>query len=206
MVLIGRSSDRSGERILHLAVPTFIGALGFIATGLVSSPIAGMIAILIAAVGDYGTRGPFWALPGKFLAGGSAAAAIALINSMARGRRIRRNYAVGYLKDATGSFRAPLFLLAGVLVVGSVLALFLRKSPVLSDARVDARPGSLTSQVSQHTMKTTIYGIKNCDTMKKARAWLEAHGVAHEFHDYKAAGIERAKLEAWLKASAGKSC
>jgi len=48
-------------------------------------------------------------------------------------------------------------------------------------------------------MNTTIYGIKNCDTMKKARDWLESRGVAYEFHDYKAAGIERARLEAWLK-------
>jgi arsenate reductase len=48
-------------------------------------------------------------------------------------------------------------------------------------------------------MKTTIYGIKNCDTMKKARAWLTSHGVAHEFHDYKESGIERARLEGWLK-------
>ncbi|MEJ0059112.1 MAG: ArsC family reductase [Terricaulis sp.] len=45
----------------------------------------------------------------------------------------------------------------------------------------------------------TIYGIKNCDTMKKARAWLEARGVAHAFHDYKAAGIERGVLEGWAK-------
>jgi arsenate reductase len=43
----------------------------------------------------------------------------------------------------------------------------------------------------------TIYGIKNCDTMKKARAWLDAHGVAYAFHDYKAAGIERGVLEGW---------
>jgi len=47
--------------------------------------------------------------------------------------------------------------------------------------------------------KTTIYGIKNCDTMKKARAWLDAHGVAYEFHDYKSAGVERALLERWAK-------
>jgi len=45
----------------------------------------------------------------------------------------------------------------------------------------------------------TIYGIKNCDTMKKARAWLDAHGVAHAFHDYKAAGIERGVLQAWSR-------
>jgi arsenate reductase len=45
----------------------------------------------------------------------------------------------------------------------------------------------------------TIYGIKNCDTMKKARAWLDDHGVAYAFHDYKTAGIERAMLEGWAK-------
>jgi arsenate reductase (glutaredoxin) len=46
----------------------------------------------------------------------------------------------------------------------------------------------------------TIYGIKNCDTMKKARAWLDKHGVAYTFHDYKSAGIERGALEAWARA------
>jgi arsenate reductase len=45
----------------------------------------------------------------------------------------------------------------------------------------------------------TIYGIRNCDTMKKARAWLDGRGVAYAFHDYKAAGIDRATLESWAK-------
>ena len=45
----------------------------------------------------------------------------------------------------------------------------------------------------------TIYGIKNCDTMKKARAWLDDHGVKYDFHDYKSDGIERARLEGWIK-------
>jgi arsenate reductase (glutaredoxin) len=44
-----------------------------------------------------------------------------------------------------------------------------------------------------------IYGIKNCDTMKKARAWLDKRGVAYAFHDYKTAGIERERLERWEK-------
>ncbi|AXK80559.1 ArsC family reductase [Pseudolabrys taiwanensis] len=48
-------------------------------------------------------------------------------------------------------------------------------------------------------MAITIYGIKNCDTMKKARAWLEKQGVDYAFHDYKTAGIERDKLEKWSK-------
>jgi len=45
----------------------------------------------------------------------------------------------------------------------------------------------------------TIHGIKNCDTMKKARAWLDAQGVVHGFHDYKAAGVTREMLEGWAK-------
>jgi len=48
-------------------------------------------------------------------------------------------------------------------------------------------------------MPITIYGIKNCDTMKKARALLDKKGVAYDFHDYKAKAIERAKLEGWAK-------
>jgi arsenate reductase len=45
----------------------------------------------------------------------------------------------------------------------------------------------------------TVYGIKNCDTMKKARAWLDSHDVAYTFHDYKVSGIDRATLESWAK-------
>jgi len=46
---------------------------------------------------------------------------------------------------------------------------------------------------------TTLYGIKNCDTMKKARVWLDAHKIAYAFHDYKASGIYKATLEGWAR-------
>ncbi|MBL8544602.1 MAG: ArsC family reductase [Hyphomonadaceae bacterium] len=45
----------------------------------------------------------------------------------------------------------------------------------------------------------TIYGIKSCDTMKKARTWLDEHGIAYAFHDYKAEGIDKASLERWAE-------
>ncbi|MBV9551036.1 MAG: ArsC family reductase [Alphaproteobacteria bacterium] len=48
-------------------------------------------------------------------------------------------------------------------------------------------------------MMTTMFGIPNCDTIKKARTWLEKHGVEYAFHDYKKAGIEKALLEDWVK-------
>ena len=49
-------------------------------------------------------------------------------------------------------------------------------------------------------MAATLYGIKNCDTMKKAWTWLDSHGVAYDFHDYKKAGIDRARLQGWVDA------
>ena len=45
----------------------------------------------------------------------------------------------------------------------------------------------------------TLYGIKNCDTVKKARAWLDARGIAHDFHDYKKAGIDEVRLRGWAR-------
>lgn len=48
-------------------------------------------------------------------------------------------------------------------------------------------------------MATTIYGIKSCDTMKKARTWLDGHGVIYRFHDYKAEGIDRKRLADWCR-------
>ena len=46
-------------------------------------------------------------------------------------------------------------------------------------------------------MTITMYGIKNCDTIKKARAWLDSRGIAYAFHDYKTAGLDRKQLEDW---------
>lgn len=47
-------------------------------------------------------------------------------------------------------------------------------------------------------MTATLYGIPNCDTVKKARVWMDQHGIAYAFHDYKKAGVDRAKLEQWV--------
>ena len=106
-----------------------IGAAGFLAVGYLHSPVLAMLALCVAAAGDYCTRGPFWALPGKFLTGSAAAGAIALINSMgALGGAIGPS-TVGWLKDRTGGFLGPMLMLSGVLVVGAILTMALRRAP-----------------------------------------------------------------------------
>jgi ACS family tartrate transporter-like MFS transporter len=131
MVLVSMSSDRTGERFLHVAIPTLVGAVGFIAVGMFASPGLAMAALAVAAVGDYCTRGPFWAMPGKFLTGRALAGAIALINAMGAVGGIVGPSIVGWLKQTTGDFVAPMTFLSGVLVAGAVLTLWLRRTPLL---------------------------------------------------------------------------
>ncbi len=59
----------------------------------------------------------------------------------------------------------------------------------------------MTVTVGGKTKAVTMYGIKNCDTVKKARAWLDERGVAYTFHDFKTEGITRPLLDAWVKAA-----
>ncbi|MEA2943014.1 MAG: hypothetical protein QOD09_3543 [Bradyrhizobium sp.] len=69
-------------------------------------------------------------------------------------------------------------------------------------SRITKLPNNATSKCARTAMteSTIIYGIKNCDTMKKARAWLDDHGVAYSFHDYKSEGISKDKLKGWAEA------
>lgn len=53
--------------------------------------------------------------------------------------------------------------------------------------------------MENRAMSITMFGIRNCDTIKKARAWLDGHGVAYAFHDYKASGVDKAQLEGWSR-------
>ncbi|MDR2212643.1 MAG: MFS transporter [Pseudomonadales bacterium] len=131
MLAVGASSDRSGERFLHVAVPSFIGAAGFAASAFLLTPVPGMIALTVAAMGDLSTRGPFWALPPRLLSGSALAAGIALINTMASLGGFVGPYAVGYLRDLSGGFTMPLMMLAGLLVLAGALTLQLRREPLL---------------------------------------------------------------------------
>lgn len=131
MVLLGVSSDRSGERFWHVALPSLLGAAGFAASAFLHTPLPGLLALTVAAVGDLGSRGPFWALPPRFLTGSALAAGIALINTMGAVGGFVGPYAVGLVKDFTGSFTGGLLLLSALLVVSAVATLALRRSAVL---------------------------------------------------------------------------
>lgn len=139
MVLLGRHSDRTMERKGHVAVALLMAGIGIGISGLVSNPVLIMALLCFAQIGVSAVPPMFWPLPASFLTGASAAAGIAAINSLGNLSGFAGPYAMGYLKDMTGSFTAGLLLLAGCSVVGTAAVLSLR---------IDARREHAAGQVA----------------------------------------------------------
>ncbi len=132
MLLVARSSDWRGERRYHGAIPLVIGAVGFLALTALHSPVAVVALFSLVGFGTYGFFAPFYASPGEFLNGVSAAVGIALIASVSNLGGFAGPYAVGLISRQTGSLYGG-FGVAGVaLLVSAALFLFL---PLRSDSR-----------------------------------------------------------------------
>ncbi len=127
MVLVARRSDRTGQRAGLVAVSALVAVCGFAAAAMVTSPTASLIALSIAALGIWGTLGPFWTMPAAFLRGSAAAGGIAAINSVGNIGGFVGPYAVGYVRQATGDFTAGLWLMAGSMALAAALALLARR-------------------------------------------------------------------------------
>jgi len=125
MVLIGMSSDRSGERRWHLGLAVAAGGIGYILSAWFGDNTGFAIgALALAAVGVIGCLPVFWTLPPKFLSGAAAAGGIALINSVANLGGIISPYLVGKVKDMTGSTEIGLYVIAGFTLIAAALILF----------------------------------------------------------------------------------
>jgi ACS family tartrate transporter-like MFS transporter len=123
MVLWGRRSDRTGERIWHIALPLFIGGAAFAWSAASAPLLPTMLALSLATLGIYAAIGPFWSLPASILAGTGAAAGLALVNSMGNLGGLVGPTIVGVMRDASGGFTGALLFLAGALVAGGMIAL-----------------------------------------------------------------------------------
>src|SRR3954454_21812986 len=124
MVLWGRSSDRTGERVWHNAVPLMWMAAAMVATFGAGASLWLMIPLLtLIAAGTYASKGPFWALSSEWLGSAAAAAGLAPINGLGHLSAFFFNYAIGWIKDETGSFPLALMPIAVVAVMGIIALL-----------------------------------------------------------------------------------
>lgn len=138
-VLVGRSSDRSGERGLHIALPAFVGALGFGAAALTGNPYLAMAALCVAATGLWISNTVFWTLPTAILAGTPAAAGLALINSVGNFGGFFGPTLTGWVRGHTGSYAPALAALGCFLALSGVLVLLVARGSA------SRGPGSLSN-------------------------------------------------------------
>lgn len=128
MTLVGRSSDRRCERRYHTAIPLMIGAISLIVLGTTASSVSFSVTLwCLAASGVYSLFGPLLSLPNEFLAGFSAAAGIALINSIGNLGGFVGPYAMGAISKTTGSFQGGLVFAGISLLMSALLVLALQE-------------------------------------------------------------------------------
>jgi ACS family tartrate transporter-like MFS transporter len=127
MVLCGRSSDRRGERVWHVAVPFFVAALALFIAGLVPSIPIALAALAIVVISLDTGIGVFWALPSTFLAGSAAAGGIALVRTVSALGGFVGPVVVGLLRGGTGDYSAAMAALGCGLVLAALLVLGLGK-------------------------------------------------------------------------------
>ena len=128
MLLVAKSADRLRERRWHVAIPGLLGGIGLALAVLLSdNPPLAIAALTLGMSGILTTLPLFWSLPTAFLAGTGAAAGIALINSLGNLSGFASPYAIGWLKDLTGSTNAGVYMMAAAMFVGVVLTLSVPK-------------------------------------------------------------------------------
>ncbi len=135
MVLLGRASDRSQRRREFVCLSLLLAMIGVGGAGLASSPAVVLGLLCLGQIGVSAMPPLFWPLPSTFLAGTSAAAGIAAINSLGNLSGFFGPYVMGYLKDLTGSFTAGLLALAACALLGAIVVMLLRINPHLEQAK-----------------------------------------------------------------------
>ncbi len=121
MIVIGRHSDRTGERRWHIALSAALGGVSLALAGFVHGAVSAIALLSLAMLGLASMLGPFWAFATSFLAGIGAAAGIALVNSVGNVGGFVGPNIVGYVRETTSSFSAGLAIVGAILVAGGAL-------------------------------------------------------------------------------------
>jgi MFS transporter, ACS family, tartrate transporter len=124
MVCWGWVSDRMGERRWNLFWASVVATIGLVIAGATVGTAWSVVGMSIAAIGFYGSKGPFWSIPSMFLTGSAAAAGIAWINSLGNLGGFFGPSIVGWVKNHTGSFAGGLYSLAGFALMAAAVAAF----------------------------------------------------------------------------------
>ncbi|MEH3033523.1 MAG: MFS transporter [Aeromicrobium erythreum] len=137
LVLWGRHSDRTNERMWHVIAPTALATLTVPVAMYMSSPFLTMVVISLTAIGIFSALPVFWYLPTTFLTGAGAAAGIALVNTIGATSGLAAPYVTGWLLDATGTSKAGLWVVGAFMAMAVGLLLLLRRRLVAVEEQRD---------------------------------------------------------------------
>jgi nitrate/nitrite transporter NarK len=129
MVLWGRNSDRTGERLWHNVLPMMVVVLGFAGLLVFTSLWLSVMLLTLVMVGTYACKGPFWAMSSEWLPRSAAAAGLAQISAVANLAGFFASYLIGVIKDATGSYPLSLVPLMLLCAAGTVALIYLAVWP-----------------------------------------------------------------------------
>lgn len=135
-ILVSRSSDRSGDRKMHLAALYTLGAIGMLASAFVADPIWAYVCLCVAGLGINSGNSLFWSLNASFMTGIAAAASIAAVNTIAQFGGLIGPWLIGIVKDSTGSYSLALATISGFLLIAAAIA---------ATMRVTAKPAELVA-------------------------------------------------------------
>ncbi|AWN38920.1 MFS transporter [Methylobacterium radiodurans] len=128
MILWARHSDKTGERTWHVVIACLVASVGLMLAGGASSTVAVIAALSLVNVGISAAKPPLWAMPTMFLSGSAAAVGIATINSIGNLGGFVGPWAIGWIKDQTGSFTGGLIFVAGLLVLSAFVTLIVARA------------------------------------------------------------------------------
>jgi MFS transporter, ACS family, tartrate transporter len=140
MVLWARHSDVTLERTWHVAIASLVTCAGFVWAGWATAAIPVIVALAIANIGVNSTKGPVWAMPSMFLTGASAAAGIAMINSMGNFGGFIGPVVVGWLKDKVGNYAGGLYFVGGMMALSAVVVVLLSRQTSRNVPASDTEP------------------------------------------------------------------
>jgi len=135
LLTIAAHSDRTGERIWHVAIPILFACAGFVAAGFwIHNPYLAIVAVSVALAGGQGAIAVFWSLPPAFLSGPMAAASVALINAVGNLSGFFGPQIIGYLRDRTGNFSVAMLTMAIFPLMAAVVVALLGRDAGLQQA------------------------------------------------------------------------
>ena len=179
----GRRSDRKLERRFHLAFPLFVASAGIAISTALDDPTMKMAALSVAGFGIFGCLPVFWTFPTAFLSGAAAAGGIALINSIGNLAGFAGPYAMGRIKDLTGSYTGGLLSLSAVGFIAMMIVLALRTRPL---ALIQSRhaPGAVALIGGrERTIRAASASFVAVDVEPDTRRRKEFVGQPAPFHE-----------------------